>query len=210
MKSPLWIVLTAWSSLGMASTTELTFDVFLDNDPIGVHRVSIQETPGERRVRVEAEMKVDILFFTAFRYRHRADEVWRGDCISELATRTDDDGDRLSVDAEPMGGALEVVTPSERKRLDGCVRTFAYWKPELLASDYLLNTQNGAYERARLIELAPEPLRFDGRQYGAKRYRLEIGEETRIDLWYAEDDSWQALRTEVANGRVLNYVRREG
>lgn len=209
MKSLLSIILTAWSSLGVASTTELTFDVFLDDDPIGIHRVSIQETRGERRVQSEADMKVDILGFTAFRYRHRADELWRGDCISELVTRTDDDGERLSVDAEPMGGALKVVTPSERKRLDGCVRTFAYWKPELLASDYLLNTQNGAYEPVRLIEVEPEPLRFNGRQYGKKRYRLEVGEDVRIDLWYAEDDSWQALRTEVANGRVLKYVRRE-
>ena len=210
MRSLLWIMLTAWSSLGQTATTELTFDVFLDNEPIGFHRVSIQEMPGERRVQVEAEMEVDFLFFTAFSYRHRADELWREDCIFELETRTDDDGQRLSVDAGPLGDALEVVTPSERKRLDGCVRTFAYWEPELLASDYLLNTQNGAYEPARLVALAPEPLRFNGRQYGAKRYRLEVGEEVRIDLWYDENDRWQALQTEVANGRVLNYVRREG
>jgi hypothetical protein len=210
MRSLLWIMLTAWSSLGQAATTELIFDVYLDDDSIGFHRVSIQEMPGERRVQVEAEMEVDFLFFTAFSYRHRADERWRGDCVFGLETRTDDDGERLRVDAGPVGDALEVVTPSERKRLDGCVRTFAYWKPELLASDYLLNTQNGAYEPARLVELAPEPLRFNGRQYGAKRYRLEVGEEVRIDLWYDEDDGWQALQTEVVDGRVLNYVRREG
>lgn len=210
MRSLPWIMLTAWSSLGHAVTTELTFDVFLDDDAIGVHRVSIQELPGERRVQVEAEMKVDFLFFTAFSYRHRAEERWREDCLFELETRTDDNGQRLSVDVEPAGDALQVVTPSERRRLDGCVRTFAYWKPELLASDYLLNTQNGAYEPARLVELAPEPLRFNGRQFGAKRYRLEVGEEIRIDLWYAEDDSWQALQTKVANGRVLNYLRRDG
>lgn len=209
MRSLLLINLMAWGSLSQAATTELTFDVFLDDDPIGFHRVSIQELPGQRRVQVEAEMKVDILFFTAFSYRHRADERWREDCIFELETRTDDDGERLSVTAGPSGDVLEVVTPRERKRLEGCVRTFAYWKPELLLSDYLLNTQNGAYEPVRLVELAPEPLRFNGRQYGAKRYRLEVGEETRIDLWYTEDDSWQALQTEVANGRVLKYVRRE-
>jgi hypothetical protein len=210
MKCLLCILLTAWSSLIQAATTELTFDVFLDGDPIGFHRVSIQELPGEQRVQVEAEMKVEFLLFTAFSYRHRAHEVWREDCIFALETRTNDDGERLSVDAESLGDALQVVTASDRKRLDGCVRTFAYWKPELLASDYLLNTQNGAYEPARLVELAPEPLRFNGNQYGSKRYRLEVGKEIRIDLWYSEDNSWQALQTEVANGRVLSYVRREG
>ena len=58
MKSLLWILLTAWTSLGQAASTELTFDVFLDDDPIGFHRVSIQESADERRVQVEAEMAV--------------------------------------------------------------------------------------------------------------------------------------------------------
>jgi hypothetical protein len=171
--------------------------------------VSIQESADERRVQVEAEMAVEVLFFTAFSYRHRADELWRGDCIFALETRTDDDGERLRVDAERVGDVLAVTDQAEQRTLEGCVRTFAYWNPELLASDYLLNTQSGAYEPARLVELTPQPLRFNGRDYGANRYRLEVGEEIRIHLWYDDDKNWQALQTDVGNGRVLSYLRRE-
>ena len=210
MRLFLFMILAGWSGMVSASATDLNFDVYLDDDPIGFHRVSIEERAEERRVRVEAEMAVEILFFNAFSYRHRADELWRGDCIFALETRTDDDGKPLRVEADRVGDVLAVRSGAEQKRLEGCVRTFAYWKPELLASDYLLNTQNGAYEPARLVELEPEPLRFNGRAYGAKRYRLEVGEEIRIDLWYDEESDWKALQTDLGNGRVLSYLRREG
>ena len=210
MRLFLFMILAGWSGMVSASATDLNFDVYLDDDPIGFHRVSIEERAEERRVRVEAEMAVEILFFNAFSYRHRADELWRGDCIFALETLTDDDGRPLRVEADRVGDVLAVRSEAEQKRLEGCVRTFAYWKPELLASDYLLNTQNGAYEPARLVELAPEPLRFNGRAYGAKRYRLEVGEEIRIDLWYDEESEWKALQTDLGNGRVLSYLRREG
>ena len=204
------LMLLACSSLAQATTTNLTFDVFLGNDPIGFHRVSIEDLPDGRRVRVEAAMKVRFLFFTAFRYHHVADERWRDDCILALETRTNNDGDRLQVAAEPLTDALEIDTGKERTRLEGCVRTFAYWAPDLLDSEFLLNTQNGNYEPVRLTELAPGPFEFNGRLYGARHYRLDVGDKASIDLWYGEDDSWQALRTTVADGRVLNYVRREG
>ena len=54
------------------------------------------------------------------------------------------------------------------------------------------------------------PFKYGGSDEDLEAIRLEVGAETRIDLWYAEDDSWQALQTEVANGRKLKYLRREG
>ena len=203
MRSLLWIMLTAWSSLGQTATTELTFDVFLDDEPIGFHRVSIQEMPGERRVQVEAEMEVDFLFFTAFSYRHRADELWREDCIFELETRTDDDGQRLSVDAGPLGDALEVVTPSERKRLDGCVRTFAYWDRDFLDASELLNSQTGELVPVEVEALEPRRIPYLGSDIEAQPYRL-TGEGLQLEVFYA-GDRWVGLESTVEGGRILRY-----
>ncbi|MCB1773495.1 MAG: hypothetical protein KDI88_07750 [Gammaproteobacteria bacterium] len=193
-----------------AAQSELAFDIYLDDRPVGVHRVQIQQDADQRRVSVEAEMSIDILFFNAFSYRHQADEVWHGDCIANLKTRTDDDGERYRVDASRVADDLLVTVADRQVRIGGCVRTFAYWNPRLLEHDFLLNTQTGDYEPARLVEVAEQPLQFQGRAYGDRQYRLDVGQGVRIDLWYDAGCSWQALQTQVENGRVLRYVRREG
>jgi hypothetical protein len=203
------LALCVYSSLASANTRQLAFDIYLDDRPVGEHRVSISELENATRVEVEAEIDVSVLSFPLYSYRHRAAEVWRGGCIAQLETRTDDDGEELRVEARRDRDALLVEAPVGRETLEGCVRTFAYWDPDLLASDRLLNTQTGAYESTRLEEVGAKPLTFNGRELGARHYRLKVADETTIDLWYSPDDEWTALETRVSGNRTLRYIRKE-
>lgn len=193
---------------GFAASNTLVFDIYLDDSRIGSHKVLVESEGSERRVQVEAQMQVDVLFFTVFSYQHQASERWRDGCIVKLETSTNDDGEKLTVSAAKTPQGVDVKTPSGESRLDGCVRTFAYWDLDLLDSSYLLNTQNGRYEPARLVREDSHPLQFNGRSYGSQRYRLEVGDDVAINLWYDDKQSWQALQTRVAGDRVLRYLRR--
>ena len=197
-----------WAGVTHASDTQLDFDVYLDDKPVGVHRVIVDNTAGEKRVQVEAQFDIKFLAFTAYKYRHRADETWRNGCIAELETRTNDNGKMLTVDAQQGPQGLLVKTGEESTSLGGCVRTFAYWDPVLLRSQRLLNTQTGEYEQASLRQLDNKPLSFKGREYGSRRYVLSVDGKADIELWYAPDDSWQALQTTVSGDKVLRYVRK--
>ncbi len=197
-----------WAGVTHASDTQLDFDVYLDDKPVGVHRVIVDNTAGEKRVQVEAQFDIKFLAFTAYKYRHRADETWRNGCIAELETRTNDNGKMLTVDAQQGPQGLVVKTGEESTSLAGCVRTFAYWDPGLLRSQRLLNTQTGEYEQASLRQLDNKPLSFKGREYGSRRYVLSVDGKADIELWYAPDDSWQALQTTVSGDKVLRYVRK--
>ncbi|MEO0367760.1 MAG: DUF6134 family protein, partial [Pseudomonadota bacterium] len=88
-------------------------------------------------------------------------------------------------------------------------RTFAYWNPSLLDSNFLLNTQTGEYEKADLKETGETPLKFKGQQYGDRKYRLGIENKPAIDLWYSDDNDWLALQTNVSKGRTLTYIKRQ-
>ena len=197
-----------WAGVVTASESQLAFDVYLDDKPVGVHRVILDTSAGEKRVQVEAQFDVKFLAITAYKYRHRADEVWRNGCLVELETRTNANGKTTTVDARPAPEGLEVKTPDESATLGGCVRTFAYWDPELLRSQRLLNTQTGEYELTSLAQVDSKPLSFNGRDYGVKRYRLSVRDKADIELWYARDNSWQALQTTLSGGKILRYVRR--
>lgn len=208
MRRILFTILSCWAGVAAASDARLSFDVFLDDKSVGFHRVNIDTSDNEKRVQVEARMDVKLLFFTAYSYRHRADEIWRDGCIVQLDTRTDDNGEQLAVQARSTTDGLRVETDTNSTLIDGCVRTFAYWDPQLLRSKRLLNTQTGQYERAILTRLDNEPLSFNGKAYGSKRYRLQVGSQFEIELWYAADNSWQALETTVSDGKTLRYLRK--
>lgn len=207
MRRILIAVLSCWTGVAAASGSQMSFDVFLEDKPVGIHRVNIDTSDGEKRIQVEARMDVKLLFFTAYSYRHRADEIWRDGCIVQLDTRTDDNGEQLTVQARSTTDGLRVESDTNSTLIDGCVRTFAYWNPELLRGERLLNPQTGEYERAILTRLDNEPLSFNGKTYGSKRYRLQVGSQYEIELWYAADNSWQALETTVSDGKVLRYLR---
>jgi hypothetical protein len=208
MMRKLAAVACCWAGATCASDMQLVFDVYLDEKPVGVHRVVIDSSGGEKHVQVDAQFDIKFLAFTAYKYRHRADEVWRNGCIAELETRTNDNGKMLTVDAQPGPQGLVVKTMEKSTSLDGCVRTFAYWDPGLLRSQRLLNTQTGQYEQASLEKVDNSPLTFNGQEYGTRRYRLSVDGKADIELWYAPDHSWQALQTTVSGDKVLRYVRK--
>lgn len=211
MKNVVLFILLGYLLPGIAAATiTLSFDVYLDDKKIGLHEVRISEEGDEKHVAVQANMQVNLLFITLFRYEHEAKERWQQGCIAELNTKTLDDGEYLEVTGVRLDKGLKVISNQESKVIDDCVRTFAYWDPQLLSSNYLLNTQNGKYESAELILEDEQPFTFNGMTYGQKRYRLNVGEDVVIQLWYDLDNSWQALETMVAGGRKLRYLRQEG
>lgn len=209
MKSLLALMLLAGLAPNYAASTTMLFDVYLDDKRIGKHQVRISSENNEKYVEVKANMQVNLLFITLFRYEHEAYERWQQGCVAKLDTRTLDDGENLAVTGRKIKDGFEVISSAETQLLSDCVRTFAYWDPQLLSSNYLLNTQNGKYEPAELVNEGESSLSFNGANYGEQRYRLNVGDSVVIRLWYDADNNWQALETDVAGGRKLRYLRQE-
>lgn len=182
-------------ALALAATREWHFDVSLDGRAIGEHRFVLRESGGNRELTSEARFRVRFLFLDAYRYEHQAREWWRGDCLERLDARTDANGKRTQV-AYPGGAAP----------LADCVKTFAYWNPDILKSQRLLNPQTGEYVDIEVKPVGSELI--DGRI--AERYRL-LGAgpaPLEIDLWYTATGDWLALESRTPEGRRLRYSRK--
>lgn len=164
----------------MSLTLALTFVVLLDGTPVGSHRYEVREEGGERRVTSSARFDVKLLGFTIYRYVHDAAEQWRGDCLTQLTSRTEDGGERLEV------GPLAP---------QGCVMSFAYWNPLILKQRELLNAQTGRLEKISVTAL------------GEGRYRI-TGTKNPIELLYSPQGEWIGLESTLAGGRRLRYELR--
>jgi hypothetical protein len=184
---------------------EWRFKVYLNDKEIGYHTVTLKPMQDGSRVQTAANFDVKFLFLNAFRYEHKAEELWRGDCLRSIRTSTSTNGENQFVEGENNAGRLTLTTNEGEKRLEGCVRSFAYWDLDLLESDRLLNPQTGRHEDVKLEEFGLTTKTINGSPVEALRYRL-LTEESAIDLWYTPDYRWLALESEVKSGKRLSYV----
>jgi hypothetical protein len=180
-----------------------TFRVLLDGREIGEHRFTLTNEGVNQQLRSEAAFAVRLLFIDAWRYHHRADETWQGNCLRSLVARTTTNGTVERVQADSRDGGLVVDRSSERRLLDGCVQSFAYWNPSILDAQALLNSQTGELQPVRIVPLGTENLTVRGSPTSTRRYRISAP-AMQIDLWYA-GDQWVGLESLVKGERRLRY-----
>lgn len=188
MKS-MWFVLAL--ACATSHATEWNFRARLDDKPIGTHRFSLSDDGNTRTLLSEARFDVKFLGITAYRYRHNATEHWRGDCLAELNSATDDDG-------KPTKVQLDAAA------LPGCAMSFAYWNPRIRNATRLVNAQTGLFESVRIERAGDGVLAVRGTPTAATRWRI-TGPAQPIDVWYSAQDEWIGLDSTVAGGRKLSY-----
>ncbi len=190
------------------ATGEWNFRALLDGKPIGQHRFSVtlvgSAQGDERRVLSEASFAVKFLGITAYRYRHKATEQWRGECLTALTATTDDDGKPSSVRTEADGDALTIKTASASQSLSGCVMSFAYWNPAIQTQTRLLNAQTGKAETVQVRRIGSGSVDVRGQPVAATRFRI-TGPAEPIDVWYSAQGEWIGLDSLVGGGRKLSY-----
>jgi hypothetical protein len=188
-----------------AAAAEWRFRVLLDGEAIGEHSFSVSTSGDAREVVSEANFVVKVLGIPVYRYRHKASESWRGDCLAQLVSFTDDDGNVSRVRAQAgKDGRLDVTVGSITRSLPGCTMSFAYWNPALRQQTKLLNAQTGVEERVQIRRLGDATLDVRGEPIAAHRWRIS-GPVAPLDVWYSEQGEWLGLDSTVAGGRKLSY-----
>jgi hypothetical protein len=186
---------------------EWQFRVLLDGEEIGYHRFRLERGATFERLESEAKFKVRFLFFDAYRYHHVNEELWRDDCLQRIEAQTEVNGRSSAVRGRRDEAGFVVATDDARAILDECVMSFAYWHPEFLDQDRLLNSQTGEYVPVAIEPVSEERLEVRGETVEAIRYSLDA-EKLDMELWYTPEREWLALESRVKGGRLLRYELR--
>ncbi len=204
----LMLLFASATQSGLASslpaTREWNFQVYLGDSAIGHHRFRLIEEDNQVTLVTEADFKVRLFFFTAYRYQHVNTEIWRGDCLHRIESHTDANGRILNVQGTQEPAGFRIRKPEMQEPVQGCIKSFAYWNPDILEEDVLLNPQTGELTDIDVQLQAEETLRVQGREVPARRYRLQT-RDLALDVWYSSDSEWLALESTTKDGRTLRY-----
>lgn len=197
------LVLACAASVAQAQERVWNFRVLLDGQEIGGHRFTLRSAGESSELRSEASFDVRFLFISAYKYQHKALERWEGDCLRSLVSQTQTNSESQSVNAQWRDGRLRVERTGAREEHEGCVMSFAYWNPQILAASRLLNSQTGEWLPISISKMGEEAIAVRGQRLSAQRHRIS-GPKLQIDLWYAGSD-WVALEALAQGGRRMRY-----
>lgn len=191
----------AWS----AGSHTYDFKVFLGEDEIGRQRFEVSSEGERTNVRVDAQFTVKFLRITVYTYRHTDVETWEGTCLREIRAETDDNGESFFVNGIFRNGQLRVKTQAGDWTGEGCIQTFAYWNPEWIKGERLLNSQTGEHQPASILVVGEETIPVQGVPTRTTHRRI-VTDKFTIDLWYTLNDRWVALHSTTKTGDILRYV----
>lgn len=192
---------------GLAVAKEWPFTAYLDGKEIGQHRFAITETDSGTKLMSEANFNIKVLFINAYKYQHRATEVWQENCLTSLDARTEENRDVSIVKGHLAGDKFAVDGPKGKLELPTCAMTFAYWNPKMLTQKKLLNPQTGEWLDVNIKNMGKETIQVRGQEVSAERYRL-TATKMKIDLWYSVNKEWLALESTTPEGYLITYKLR--
>ena len=200
----LFLLMLLFALPSQAEEREWAFKVYLDKRPIGEHVFRLDHHGEDKTLSSAARFKVKVLFIEAYSYVHDAQEIWHGDCLTSLESRTVENKETSDVKGQLQGDHFKVNGPKGVLSLPECVMTFAYWNPKMLKQRKLLNPQTGEWLDVLIQSLGMEEIEVRGQKTQAEHYRLEAT-KMKIDLWYGKDQEWLALQSTTPEGYLITY-----
>ena len=191
----------AWS----AASQTYDFKVFLGKEEIGRQRFVVSSEGDRTQIRVDAQFTVKFLYITVYTYRHTNVETWEGTCLREIRAETDDNGDSFFVHGIFRNGQLQVQTKAGNWIGEGCIKTFAYWNPEWIKGERLLNSQTGEHQSVSILAVGEETIPVQGIPTRAIHRRI-VTDKFAVDLWYTLSGRWVALQSTTKKGDTLRYT----
>lgn len=197
---------TAVATGDSKAVSRYDFNVYLGDKKLGMHTFEVTDRGEQKVVRSEAEFVYKVLFIPAYRYEHENSERWADNCLLAFDAETYDNGERIRASGEKTGDGFEVVRPGGKEELPACVMSFAYWNPDFLKEQRLLNPQTGEYLEVDVTELPQQSFDVRGREIPARPYRI-TARGVELTVWYATGDRrWLGLESVTEGDKVLRYV----
>ena len=214
---------TAYATDDFPYGSSLSFAAVRNGQTIGHHILTFQKNGTQLKVSTAIDFAVKFMGVTAYRYTHRAEEVWSGDTFQGISAQTDDNGKKyairaqrneafLAVERNARGDALSPATFDRGLPRDDAVRTNL--SPQLLPSTHwnirqvrqaaLVNTQTGTEARVQVTVLGRETIRTANALSEATRYRY-TGDLV-MDQWFDDAGRWVKTSFNASDGSTIEYV----
>ena len=196
----LLVCMTNASANTATPTTEFfNFKVLLNDREVGWHTFVVEHNGDQVTVKSDASMDFTVLLVKKVKYRHQANEIWQKDCMVGFDSSTQRNGKLVAMSGKTVNGSFFVQREDGETSLGVCVKSFPYWRPKWLESEFLLNVETGKYTPVSVqsnIDPATQAI-----------YKTIELPKTQIRLEYDKAGDWRSLESDLNIVGTLRYER---
>ena len=186
-----------WAEAGLEKSW--SFKVLIDDREVGSHQFVVVERGESLSVSSTMALDFKVLLIKRVTYQHQATETWESGCLSGASSETERQGKKTRLQASGVAAGLSVESIQGSELIEGCVRSFAYWDPNLLQGDQLLNVETGEYLPVVISSYVSA---------GDSNTHITIAApKGDIHLQYDAAGDWLSLQTKLKTGAELKYQR---
>ena len=201
---PVLVILGAlWLASNPASAETTRFAISRDGDPIGTSTVEIDRSGDDVTVSITTDLTVNVLFFTAYRFKQTTTERWNSGHLVNLNATTDNNGTRHKVAVRSSGNRRQLTVDGKTSPLDDDIVPSTLWNPEFLKHSAMLDVADGKIMPVSVTDDGMDTLGLDGKEVQAHRYTINARYSEAV--WY--DSQGQLVRVKVIgpDGSVILY-----
>jgi len=173
---------------------------------IGTHVLTFSCEGDKLIVETDVEVKVKILFVTAYERRAKYREVWEGDRLISYDARTDDNGDLYEVTARIEEGEMIVDGVDGTVRVPKDTVSTHPWNVTVVDRPLLFGQRDGRLRKVEVEAAGQETIDIDGRPVTARKY--VVSGELERELFYDADGTWLQWRLE-RDGKTVTISKRD-
>lgn len=182
---------------------EIHFDVYREGSKVGFHRVQFERDGDVVSVGSTFELKINILFFTAFEFLYQSEAIWRDGHMESLSVAVDDDGDEKAVSVARDGDRMAVENATERFAVSGALYPTNHWNPGVLGQTRVLNTLTGRINNVDIVPQGRELVETERGKQPAMKFAYTGDLQT--EVWYDDAGRWVKMRFKGKDGSTIEY-----
>jgi hypothetical protein len=203
--TPRWGPLLPVRATSAVVHRDLRFRALRHGSPIGEHRVTFRPNGDRLTVETRVEIAVKVLFFTAFRFAHEAEEVWQSDRLVSVTSTTDDNGTLLQVSGHAVADGFRIVGADGPSLASGHLLTSnALWDSRVVRETRLIDVQHGGEIGLVTKQLDDEQVATPQGLVRASRYHM-ITPYYAGSVFYDRDGRWVKSVLEL-RGEHVEYA----
>lgn len=184
---------------------DLRFRALRHGSPIGEHRVTFRPEGDRLTVETHVAIAVKVLFFTAFRFKHDAKEIWHSGRLVSVKSTTDDNGTFLQVSGNAVGDGFRIVGADGPFLASGHLLTSnTLWDSRIVREDRLIDVQHGGEIGLVTKQLGDEQVDTPQGSVSARRHQM-ITPYYAGSVFHDSDGRWVRALLEL-KGESIEYA----
>jgi hypothetical protein len=185
---------------------KVSFDIIRKNKIIGSHEIIFDQKDSELLVKTKINIRINILFFPAYRFSHFSTETWTNNEFVKFDGHTDFEDEReYFINGKDIDNSFIAKGMDGEVKLDKNILPSNLWNQDILFEKELFDIQKGIIRKITVKKLGEEEISINNIKLNTLKFTLDASDNPKDKGPFPEYTLWYDEKKELVKFQFINY-----